>query len=47
VLVPASFLDDLDNAFMTLLERVPFQHNTQLKRALSGRDVKALAILRS
>jgi HEPN domain-containing protein len=46
LLLPASFLQDLDTAFATLVGFVPFQHNTELKRALAGRDAKTLAIIR-
>jgi HEPN domain-containing protein len=46
VYIPASLVADLDAAFITLVRFVPFQHNTQLKHALSGRDAQALSILR-
>lgn len=46
LLIPVSFITDLDAAFANLVVLVPFQHNTELKRVLAGRDVKALAILR-
>lgn len=46
VLIPASFIGDLDAAFANLVALVPFQHNTELKRALAGRDTKALTVLR-
>ncbi len=32
--------------FAQLVVLVPFQHNTELKRALAGRNAKALATLR-
>jgi len=36
VLVPSSFLVDLDQTFSNLLRLVPFQHNTLLKRTLAN-----------
>ena len=36
VLVPASFLSDLDSSFARLLQLSPFQHNTELRRLLAG-----------
>ena len=39
--IPASFMSDLDAAFASLLSLVPFQFNTELKRALTGKDRKA------
>ena len=45
LLIPASLLTDLDAAFVALVGFVPFQHNTELKRALGGRDARALRIL--
>ena len=44
--IPASFLADLDSVFSSLISLVPFQFNTELKRALSGSDTKALNALR-
>lgn len=44
--VPGSLLNDLDALFVSLVRFVPFQHNTELKRAMAGHDMKALAILR-
>ncbi|MER3486899.1 MAG: hypothetical protein C4345_13915 [Chloroflexota bacterium] len=38
LLIPASFLADLDGAFCALVKLVPFQHNTELKRLLGSRD---------
>jgi HEPN domain-containing protein len=46
ILVPASILSDLDLAFSQLAEFVPFQFNSELSRALSGRHKPDLAILR-
>lgn len=46
LVIPASLLTDLDAAFVALVTFVPFQHNTELKRALAGRDARALGILR-
>lgn len=46
LLIPASFITDLDATFAHLVVLVPFQHNTELKKALAGRDAKALAVLR-
>jgi HEPN domain-containing protein len=45
-LVPPSLLEDLDRVFAELVVLVPFQHNTELKRALAGVDRKALLALR-
>ena len=45
-LVPASFLQDLDRVFADLVLLVPFQHNTELKRALFGQDRSGLLCLR-
>jgi HEPN domain-containing protein len=36
--LPASFLQDLDASFAELIALVPFQHNTELRRALTGKD---------
>ena len=44
--IPSSFREDLDTVFVSLILLVPFQHNTELKRALSGRDTKELMALR-
>ena len=46
IVVPATFLVDLDEMITTLVALVPFQHNTELKRALSGRDPRGLNNLR-
>lgn len=46
LLIPASMLADLDATIVELVSFVPFQHNTELKSALGGRDAKSLAILR-
>jgi HEPN domain-containing protein len=46
VLVPGTFLDDLDDVICSLIKLVPFQFNTNLKHALSGKDRKNLNILR-
>ena len=46
ILVPASFLGDVDLAFCQLAEFVPFQFNSELSRALAGRHKPDLAILR-
>jgi len=46
LLIPASLITDLDAMFAQLIVLVPFQHNTELKRALAGRNAKALATLR-
>jgi HEPN domain-containing protein len=43
---PASFIEDLDSVFASLVDLVPFQFNTELKRILSGKDKKSLAALR-
>ena len=45
-LVPPSLLEDLDRVFAELVVLVPFQHNTELKRALAGKDPKSLSALR-
>ena len=44
--IPGSFVEDLDRVFADLVLLVPFQHNTEFKRALSGRDRSALMALR-
>jgi len=44
--IPASFIVDLDDVFYSLLCLVPFQFNTELRRALSGRNRRDLLILR-
>ena len=48
VYLPASFLHDLDDAFLKLLRATPFQHNTELKRILRDeRSSEGKAITRS
>lgn len=44
--IPATFLQDIDNAFRDLVVLTPFQWNTNLKQALSGRSKKNLGVLR-
>ena len=44
--IPSSLLQDLDAIFCRLIPLVPFQHNTELKRALLGRNRRTLDILR-
>jgi HEPN domain-containing protein len=44
--IPSSFLQDLDTIFCQLVPMVPFQHNTELKHVLRGRDRRTLDILR-
>lgn len=46
VCIPATFLDDLDKAFVDLTFLVPFQHNTELRSALSERSKPKLITLR-
>lgn len=46
VLIPSSFLNDLDHVFSSLVKLVPFQFNSELIRALSGKNNKDLMILR-
>lgn len=46
VLVPGAFIDDLDQVFADALLLVPFQHNTELRHALSGRSRESLLHLR-
>ena len=46
VTIPAFFVEDLDRVFADIICLVPFQHNTQLKRALCGKDRSALLTLR-
>ncbi|RYH17435.1 MAG: HEPN domain-containing protein, partial [Alcaligenaceae bacterium] len=46
VLVPGSFIDDLDQVFAEVLLLVPFQHNTELRRSLAGRARESLLHLR-
>ena len=43
--VPESFLSDLDKAFTKLISLVPSQHNTSLKRILSGKRPAQLGAL--
>ena len=47
ILVPCSFLNDLDSVFCTLIKFVPFQFNSELIRALNGKNRKELMILRT
>lgn len=44
--IPAELLNDLDRIVAQLVLMVPFQHNTELKRALRGKDKKGLKALR-
>ena len=44
--IPATFLSDLDHIIASLIFLVPFQHNTMLKSALSGKEYSALIALR-
>lgn len=44
--IPSTFLTDLDSVFARLIQMVPFQHNTELKSVLSGRNRKSLDTLR-
>lgn len=46
VTVPNSFLNDMDHVFSSLISMVPFQFNTNLIHALSGKEKKDLTILR-
>jgi len=46
VVVPGSFLDDLDRVFADVLLLVPFQPNTQLRHCLAGRSGDSLLHLR-
>ena len=46
VVIPGSFLIDLDHTFASLIVIVPFQHNTELRHALSGAKHSSLAALR-
>jgi len=46
VLVPSSLILDLDHLFVTLVCLVPFQFNSELTRAVTGRDKPALLLLR-
>ena len=46
VCIPATFLDDLDKAFVDLTFLIPFQHNTELKNTLSERSRPKLTTLR-
>ena len=43
--IPGCYLADLDVAFVKLISLVPFQHNTSLKRILSGRKTPQLKAL--
>lgn len=44
--MPPSFVEDLDRVFADLALLVPFQHNTELKRALAGKNRSGLTALR-
>ena len=44
--IPDSLLSDIDLVFYNLIKLVPFQFNSELKRALSGKNKKELNILR-
>ena len=57
LVIPASFLVDLDRSFRELIELVPFQHNTELRRysaasnrclrlQLTARNTQAAALRR-
>ncbi len=46
VLVPESFLRDLDKVFFDLIKLVPFQFNSELIHALNGDDETKFNILR-
>ena len=46
IAMPPSFVEDLDRVFADLVLLVPFQHNTELKRALAGRNRSDLTALR-
>lgn len=46
VLLPSHTIPDLDRLFVDLITLVPFQHNTELRRALGGKDRSSLIILR-
>lgn len=43
--IPAQFLEDLDRTFSELVTLVPFQFNSELIRAVSGRDKAKQRIL--
>ena len=45
--IPNSFLDDLDRVFSDLISLTPFQYNSGLKRAISGKNKTELAIIRT
>jgi len=46
VAIPTQFMPDLDATFARLVSLVPFQFNTELQRALSGRNRTDLRIIR-
>ena len=46
VVVPSTLIVDLDRLFETLVCLVPFQFNSELTRAVRGRDRPALLVLR-
>jgi len=46
VMVPCTFLSDLDEMFCQLIEYVPFQFNTELSRTLLGKKKKNFDILK-
>jgi hypothetical protein len=45
LVVPGSFLSDLDEAFCNLVLRVPFQFNSELRNLLASRDSARRRIL--
>ena len=47
LLLPAEFLADLDQVFADIVLLVPFQHNTELRHSLTGREREALLHLRN
>lgn len=47
LLIPNCFLNDLDKIFSDLIALVPFQHNSALKKAISGKNKTELAMIRT
>jgi len=46
IVIPSTFVEDLDSVFTDLVALVPFQFNSELLHALSGKEYKKLLTLR-
>ncbi len=46
VVIPSTLIEDLDSLFTSLVSLVPFQFNSALIHALSGKEFKMLLVLR-